>query len=52
MLIIVRARISASAASKLRKLDDRFGLQSAMAGFERLYKDGRSKPAMRGWKPK
>ena len=27
-------------ASKLRKLDDRFGLQPTMAGFERLYKDG------------
>ena len=27
-------------AAKLRKLDDRFGLQSTMAGFERLYKDG------------
>jgi len=25
---------------KLRKLDDRFGLQSTMVGFERLYKDG------------
>ena len=28
-------------AEKLRKLDDRFGLQPTMAGFERLYKDGR-----------
>ena len=27
-------------AEKLRKLDDRFGLQSTMVGFERLYKDG------------
>ena len=27
-------------ANKLRKLDDRFGFQSGMAGFERLYKDG------------
>jgi len=27
-------------ADKLRKLDDRFGLQPTMAGFERLYKDG------------
>ncbi len=27
-------------AAKLRKLDDRFGLQSTMAGLERLYKDG------------
>jgi uncharacterized protein (DUF1501 family) len=27
-------------AEKLRKLDDRFGLQPTMAGFERLYKDG------------
>ena len=27
-------------ANKLRKLDDRFGLQPTMAGFERLYKDG------------
>jgi uncharacterized protein (DUF1501 family) len=26
---------------KLRKIDDRFGFQSTMAGFERLYKDGR-----------
>src|SRR5205085_12197557 len=25
---------------KLRKLDDRFGLQPTLAGFERLYKDG------------
>jgi uncharacterized protein (DUF1501 family) len=25
---------------KLRKIDDRFGFQSTMAGFERLYKDG------------
>ncbi len=28
-------------ASKLRKLDGHFGVQSGMAGFERLYKDGR-----------
>ena len=27
-------------ADKLRKLDDRFGLQPTLAGFERLYKDG------------
>ncbi len=27
-------------ADKLRKLDDHFGLQPTMAGFERLYKDG------------
>ena len=27
-------------ANKLRKLDDQFGLQPTMAGFERLYKDG------------
>lgn len=27
-------------AEKLRKLDDRFGVQSGMAGFERLFKDG------------
>ena len=27
-------------AEKLRKLDDQFGLQRPMAGFERLYKDG------------
>jgi uncharacterized protein (DUF1501 family) len=27
-------------AQKLRTLDDHFGLQSTMAGFERLYKDG------------
>jgi uncharacterized protein (DUF1501 family) len=27
-------------AAKLRKLDSHFGLQSTMAGFERLYKDG------------
>ena len=27
-------------AAKLRKLDDHFGLQPTMAGFERLYKDG------------
>jgi uncharacterized protein (DUF1501 family) len=27
-------------AEKLRKLDDRFGLQPTMAGFERLWKDG------------
>jgi len=27
-------------AEKLRKLDDRFGLQPTMAGVERLYKDG------------
>jgi uncharacterized protein (DUF1501 family) len=27
-------------AEKLRKLDDRFGLQPTMVGFERLYKDG------------
>jgi uncharacterized protein (DUF1501 family) len=27
-------------AAKLRKLDDRFGLQPGMAGFERLWKDG------------
>jgi len=27
-------------AGKLRKLDDRFGLQPTLAGFERLYKDG------------
>lgn len=27
-------------AEKLRKLDDRFGLQSGMVGFERLYKEG------------
>jgi uncharacterized protein (DUF1501 family) len=26
---------------KLRKIDDRFGFQATMAGFERLYKDGR-----------
>src|SRR5579875_2753987 len=26
--------------ARLRKLDDRFGVQSGMAGFERLYKDG------------
>ncbi len=26
---------------KLRKIDDRFGFQRTMAGFERLYKDGR-----------
>jgi uncharacterized protein (DUF1501 family) len=26
---------------KLRKIDDRFGFQKTMAGFERLYKDGR-----------
>ena len=26
---------------KLRKIDDQFGFQSTMAGFERLYKDGR-----------
>jgi uncharacterized protein (DUF1501 family) len=26
---------------KLRKIDDRFGFQTTMAGFERLYKDGR-----------
>ena len=26
---------------KLRKIDDRFGFQGTMAGFERLYKDGR-----------
>lgn len=28
-------------AAKVRKLDDRFGLNPGMAGFERLYKDGR-----------
>ena len=28
-------------ADKLRKIDDTFGFQSGMAGFERLYKDGR-----------
>jgi uncharacterized protein (DUF1501 family) len=28
-------------AEKLRKIDDRFGFQMTMAGFERLYKDGR-----------
>jgi uncharacterized protein (DUF1501 family) len=28
-------------AQKLRKIDDHFGLSSGMAGFERLYKDGR-----------
>ena len=28
-------------AAKLRKLDSHFGLQAPMAGFERLYKDGR-----------
>jgi uncharacterized protein (DUF1501 family) len=27
-------------ADKLRKIDDTFGFQSGMAGFERLYKDG------------
>lgn len=27
-------------AAKLRRLDDRFGLQRTMAGFERLWKDG------------
>ena len=27
-------------ASKLRKLDEHFGLQPTLAGFERLYKDG------------
>ena len=27
-------------AAKLRQLDDRFGLQRTMAGFERLWKDG------------
>ena len=27
-------------ADKLRKLDERFGLQPTMAGFERLYKEG------------
>jgi uncharacterized protein (DUF1501 family) len=27
-------------AAKLRKLDDRFGLQPTMTGFERLWKDG------------
>jgi len=27
-------------ANKLHKLDDRFGVQPTMAGFERLYKDG------------
>ena len=27
-------------ASKLRKLDEHFGLQPSLAGFERLYKDG------------
>jgi uncharacterized protein (DUF1501 family) len=28
-------------AAKLRKIDDRFGFSPGMAGFERLYKDGR-----------
>lgn len=28
-------------ADKLRKIDDHFGFQNGMAGFERLYKDGR-----------
>src|SRR6516164_10691962 len=37
-----RARPSlALRPDKLRKIDDRFGLQKTMAGFERLYKDGR-----------
>ena len=35
-----RGQRSASAPDKLRKLDDHFGLQPTMAGFERLYKDG------------
>jgi uncharacterized protein (DUF1501 family) len=29
------------AANKLRKIDDRFGFNPGMAGFERLYKDGK-----------
>jgi len=37
-----RARPSlAIRPDKLRKIDDRFGFQKTMAGFERLYKDGR-----------
>ena len=37
-----RARPSlAIRPDKLRKIDDRFGFQITMAGFERLYKDGR-----------
>src|SRR5215472_553087 len=37
-----RARPSlAIRPDKLRKIDDRFGFQKTMAGFERLYNDGR-----------